>query len=1163
MRRLFRWTFRLAMVLIVLAAIAAIVAQIVLWTEMPRRIIESSLSRLTGLRVHVASADVGWFGRTTLRDVSFALPLDEKPIVTAPRIEARHRWLPGVVWSGDPGIEAVRIDDADVRLEQDAAGRWTLQEAIDVIESAGRGRGREGAPGGGGLPAMPDLHLTISSLRVRTPDRPEIVYGPVVFTGKSDARVAYAITASVQDQLTAAGTIAPGANWAHPLDLSGQTHVSLLEPWGVRIPEAGFTARWTGAMRDGAFAGELQLADARWDVTSASGSVAISVRDGVVTARPSGLTLRSVPQVPGPVRIERGELSLDSSVARLETLSVLALDSSLTLSGTFDLHERAGDLVARIGGQQAGGSILYDARARLRLELPEHGVQRIAGSIDLQGDTPQGQIETTLDLALVGRLDEAAELTLAAPSLRVRRDGREITLDGFAARVEADESRIALTQLTLPGADEVQASAVFNRQSGAWDTSLDITALRAAGLLPEAVNLTLDARGDLSRVEDFAMEVLSDRLIFRAGGAYLPDRESPLDLAIFAQTPPTLSGALVPATQPNESAGEPPPVLTARLVAAGSIRPLGLTLEGDITAANLRHRGRAIEDAKIPIRGSFNGQHLSLVVPQFRFLDGDWSASATYARGDPAAVAKLQIHDVPLRRVSELLRWPFDTAGSFAGEVEAQVPSLDPLDAQVDGEWTLTGLQTPMLVSQDIHGRLRTRGGRVRLSDIEVRQDEARIVGDVAFNLDAEHRLAVKLRADRWPLALEGLPLVALLDGSIDAEIDVLERSARGTVSFDSDLLLPDRSPIGNAHVQMTLDRRTLDRIAMRGELAGGRWQGTATIPIDDLIDSRLRLSWTGVDLSQLDAAAWAVRAGVPATGQSESPVTAPTTAPVFAGQVDGEIEIAKNLTMRALEPMRLSIRVEAQAARFRNLPIGRTQLTAAFGRDRFIVENAVVGIAGGAIRPWLVVSNHDGRPFFHARATLENLSLDDIVHAVQPAAEPMPGLLNGSFTLVGYVNEPHRGSGDGVVTLTESDLVNFDVMTAIYNAMNLSTPTDAPRGEGVVRFRIEGQTLRFTSVEYFNRGAEILADGAVLDIWQLEKSPIRGNAVGIARPLRGSWGPLSDLDKILRAVQQGSVEVEVGGTLENPEVRPVPLPEMGAQLRRLLTGQMQRESGR
>jgi hypothetical protein len=246
------------------------------------------------------------------------------------------------------------------------------------------------------------------------------------------------------------------------------------------------------------------------------------------------------------------------------------------------------------------------------------------------------------------------------------------------------------------------------------------------------------------------------------------------------------------------------------------------------------------------------------------------------------------------------------------------------------------------------------------------------------------------------------------------------------------------------------------------------------------------------------------------------------------------------------------------------------------------------VEIAGGLMKVWLrLVRNEDeaGREgatsvTTHVRLGFENLSMNQLVHAADKQAAPTPGLIDGSVVLYGTTGiKPPKSErkdrpttqgpqltflervtrslyGDGAVTIRKADLGHTTIIGGLYNVMRLGTEGNAPNGFGDAAFRIEPDRLIITDSYYFNRGVEARALVTVEELHNIPKSPIRGNVVGSARPLKNIDLPLiPDLDRLLSAIQATSTSIEVSGLLNAPQVRVILFQELNNAMRDLLLG--------
>jgi len=290
-----------------------------------------------------------------------------------------------------------------------------------------------------------------------------------------------------------------------------------------------------------------------------------------------------------------------------------------------------------------------------------------------------------------------------------------------------------------------------------------------------------------------------------------------------------------------------------------------------------------------------------------------------------------------------------------------------------------------------------------------------------------------------------------------------------------------------------------------------------------------------------------------------------------LTGKFSGAASIEPSVAQRAVEPMRLRATIHPENAKYRTVDIGDARFSVFIGDERFVMDKLpsehdepwnVINMAGGQVSVWARVSQQvDRRTQSHFTISFKDLDLDSLVHAAAPDAHTMPGLLNGSFTLFGSPRDLEHAFGDGNVQIRNSDLANAKAVKPLYDANNVSLDGRAPTGRGEMHARLEASTLTFDSVRYFNRGLEIRAQPTISDVWHMPDSPLSGTAVGSARPLRDIHLPLlADVDQVLNVLQSNLTTVELGGTVRDPDVRPIPFSEVNSDMKRFLLGDVNSE---
>jgi hypothetical protein len=166
------------------------------------------------------------------------------------------------------------------------------------------------------------------------------------------------------------------------------------------------------------------------------------------------------------------------------------------------------------------------------------------------------------------------------------------------------------------------------------------------------------------------------------------------------------------------------------------------------------------------------------------------------------------------------------------------------------------------------------------------------------------------------------------------------------------------------------------------------------------------------------------------------------------------------------------------------------------------------------------------------------------------------PGILSGSFTIVGRPKDPDLAFGEGHLTISQSDLAGTGPIAFLYNLMHLSHSASKPRGNGTLDFRVQNKSINIVSLRYFDRGAEVHAAGAIGDISKLSRSPVDITIIGSVRPLKSIDLPgVVDIDEALDAIQRGAVTVRVTGPLNNTVTKKVLFSDISGDVKNLLLG--------
>ena len=132
MKTLFRWAFRLLILLVVL-----LVAGILLLNTVAREIFEYKLARLTGLEVKIRSVDVGLLNpRLTVEGlVVYNRPeFGGSPLLDMPELHAEYDR--DALWSQKVHLRLLRVNIAQISVIEDTNGRLNLRLAEKQVRQS-------------------------------------------------------------------------------------------------------------------------------------------------------------------------------------------------------------------------------------------------------------------------------------------------------------------------------------------------------------------------------------------------------------------------------------------------------------------------------------------------------------------------------------------------------------------------------------------------------------------------------------------------------------------------------------------------------------------------------------------------------------------------------------------------------------------------------------------------------------------------------------------------------------------------------------------------------------------------------------------------------------------------------------------------------------------
>jgi hypothetical protein len=1136
-----RWFVRSLLAIVALLVIAVIVTQVVLsLTNVPQRIIVAQLQRTLGLRVEVGGVTTGWIGHTTLRDVTFALPLAEQPLATAPRVRVRHTWLPLILVTRSVSIDAIEIDRPTLRVVQLSSGDWNVQRAITQIALGARPAGADEAASRR-RPTIPNVKITGGTLFVHDNSGREASIGPVDFAGEEDGPLVWQFRARALPNIDVEGELAPGSPWQHEVKFTLRDLEHVLAPWFARrqIP-THFAGHWVGRMPEGGgVTGRLTLADSQLGRLRPQGVAAVTIANGSLEVRPDRLLIDTGEDLVGQVRLVSGAILLSPNHVESQAIELELADGIARVSGQWRPRDDIATLEASWRDVRIPAAVTLNGQLRGELTCPLPGQPRVHATLNSAG-TAVGAGTWESQVSLTGEGSSWGQLQLQLRGEHLAWNGaRQLALDNLVASIITNGRRATIESVQLEGSDHLSGRGGYDFDQRSFWLWLRADEL---ALSPKHVPLSfmINAWGDAGQVRLQQFFAQAPDLELSGDGYYVFHRPKPVDLQMYVR--------LVPGVMEPEGAA---PMLSGKLHSAarvtGTASPLELALDGHFFADDLVVSDHAIGDVKMRMTGQVDGHDAHVNFSQFKVFEGDCQLSGVYPTDGRREAMKVEaaVQGMSLEKLAQSFNVR-DVSGELNGAWKFQVPR-DARRSSGAGTFNLTGVSAAQrFFAQSVEGTMRLADQRIMLDPVKLRQTEGTARAKAELSLQQPNVLDLALKAERWPVNLPRAGASALVDGTTDVRVDLRQKSANGSLAGALRLALGG-TPMGQLQVRADLRGRGARIEQLQGAGLGGELNGQGTIDLDNVEAQDLDLSWKQLDGAQL-AQFWPGFEGLD-------------------GIYTGELHLkSAHSEQRPLEPLRLDVNSHVQNGHWRTLQLGDGYWTAYLSRRRAVLEKSQFSVAGGTVNLWARTSTHGANPAdktvgANVIADWESVDLDQIVHALNPKSKPMPGRISGNAQVVGEPSHPQRMVGSGQVNIRDSDLANFGPVAFLYNTMHLDTDTVVPTGRGTASFRVEGANLIINQLRYFNRGTEIRANGVIDNFRKGPDAALDVGAVGSARPLSQIKVPgFASVDKIFALLQANLTTVHIGGTVRDPKTRIISFDEMNQTLRAIVFGDLKEE---
>lgn len=1122
-----RWIIIIAVSLAVLAVVAVIAVQVVLMTDLPRRLILDAVVKKTGLGVQVESMSIRWSGRTTVRGATVATPLDDETFLTLDTLQLHHHSLPVLLLTRSLGLRSVRVERPELSLWRDEQGRWNVQNVADHLASLP-------SESEGPSLSLPNIEVEEASVQIAEPNGPSRAVGPIHFEGTADRGAVWRFALEVPDGGTLSGELIEGGNWAHRVTFDAAPTVALQESvLGQALADLRVAGRWEGRMESGNLRGALRLAQLKAGSASIAGEISVATQPGSLTVSPESLVLSEPNLGDFQPRVAGGRIRLSQAVLSVDGVRVRTSTGAARVDGRWDLDSQAGDLTTTWAGHMPGQVAEYNGVVQAEVQSPRHGLKQahLTASAKVQGDAGTWRVAVETDAAGSEWGQSLWKTTLREFSWN--HDDREIDLGGATAEVSVDAPRVRLASLSLPRDAKVGAKAQLDWQTGQWSAQFDTTGLRLAQSDQSAWNIRVRGEGDSRNAVIAELQVAEGLSSMTGKGQISFETRQVHDAHISAQWPDRAPSGQGGQTQ---NRGQ----WTAEVDVSGSVQPLALETDSVLKGRNVRLGKRQVAQLEVPVQAQVDATRVAITTSPFTLLGGRWQFSGRHDLVETETQLDLTIENLSLRNAAEMAGSPIQCGGQASAQLQVTVPGFDFSRTLAYGGWEVADLSIPPFDAATGQGQIRIAGGLVQCDEIELRQDQGHAKGALRFRLDQPQRLSINFTSTDWPTRIEGQPVVLVTDSDVEVELDLQAKSADGKGSLAARLLADDNQ-FGRFDTKIEIAGRTLMVDELRGTVLGGSVEGQARIPLDQLTTSSAQVKWQDIHPDQI--ASWlpqASRVGGVASGS------------LVAHQTSEQ--------ERPLGPLRIDVQSQIADGRFGAAEIRDANVVAYLSSSRFLVERCNLQLLGGQIAGWARISPHAGQLYLAVSADANDLDINQIAQAADPNAPPVVGRLSGSGTLLTSADW-RRLSGQADLKITKSDLGNNAVIHTLYDTLSLDLGPSEPEGTGSVELLFAGTRVRIPSFVYFNRGVEVRGTATIGDLGLGAESPLDGYAVGSTRVLKGVKLPgVRQLDRLMSSLQNGMASVTIGGTLGQTKVKVVPLPVVGEALRGLLWNQLRQK---
>lgn len=1124
--RLRKWLLRLAIAAAAILLIGFIAIQIILHTAMPRNLVVSALQKQFGLRIAAQKMSTGWLGHTRLDQVTLALPLASESFLEVPQLKVDHTNLIALLFKRPLVIHAIELDQPKLMVKQDPLGRWNVEEAFALITRASGGKSAAEQQQQGGPVQLPSLTVKNGTVVLVDNQGKKTNLAPLNVTGRPESPVAWTFAATAP-HLDIKGRVAPGQNWEHVVDFSIDQVNQVLAPWFADAPSPmRLSGQWHGTAAGNRVDGRADLKQSQVGPVALSGAVGIQEGDGVATLTPQTLVANVSGVSDTPVQFTSGSFKMSGTRIEAQQVHIGAMGGAARIDGTFDWHTRTGNIDAAWTDMLGPGHVRHGGTIKGSIDMPWAGRPQIKAAITTSGYAQQRKWNGDVQVLGSGRSWSDIDWTVQVPRLAITGPRHTGNLQDLVLQITTRNSDVRLTSMSMAQTDRARGFGAYNLAKKDWWVWLDLKQMDLPRFT-RPVDLLVQASGTSRRIDITQLEWMAGKSHVWVNGSYEFSRPKPLDATVFLWRLPLEAADPQRILLPAGSAG-----LRGQARAIGTVLPLDVDLDGELFGNQVYFGKRQLGDLAVRMTSHLGENVATFRSTQLKLLEGEWDISGQYLYDEQWGSLDLGVRDLSLHQFDAFVEPPPNAQGKLHARIHLEWPHQKREEMTVTGDWAIDNLKKGTFVAQKAAGKINMQDDQVTVAPIVLHQGNGQLQGSLKYSMNSQDHLALDAAATDWPIDLPSARGSLQVSAQTRLDINLKDKSATGPLKLSAAARLYDRD-LGTARVDAQMRGHELQLLTADASAFGGTFHGQGAFALDDWTKSTGKFDFQGIDSASI-VQMWPSASGL-------------------AGIFNGSIELRPNFEPHATEPLVADIHARPIGARFNGASIKGLDLTFTAGKERLVLSQGVLSAADGVMTAWARLSKHGPTVIGHIQLELHSLNVDQLVHAFSATARTTPGLVDGEITVFGPIRHKDQISGEARLNFTRMQLLNLDLLTSIYNAINPSGGPPPAQGRGSAYLRLEQGTLSLVNGFYRNQGIYLRMQAQLKNIFDGANSPISGFAVGTARPLSQLKLPFfAQVDDIVSALQHAVTTFRLAGTAGHPRLEPAGFNEVGDALKSL-----------